>query len=83
MAYIDPVKWPEVEQLIRTQMQAQPRGYQARLAEKIGKTPAYTNQIIAARRPIPLEHLDAILESLGLEYDVVVKAKSNDDNPTS
>ena len=70
MAYIDPVKWPEVQNLIVQRMKEQPRGYQAELAEKIGKTAGFVNHIVTGKRPIPDEHLDAILRSLNMTYDV-------------
>lgn len=75
MTYIDPVKWPEVQEAIRQKMLAQPRGYQAALARKIGKTPGFVNQIVTARIPIPVEHLDAVLDSLDMEYDVILRHK--------
>ena len=75
LTYIGPVKWPEAEQTIKEKMLSQPRGYQAQLAKKLGKTPGYVNQLVTGHRPIPLEHLDAILESLGMEYDVLLAEK--------
>lgn len=76
MTYIDPVKWQEAQHAIRQQMLAQPRGYQARLAEKLGRTPGFVHQLAKGLAPIPVEHLDVILESLGLEYDVTIRPKS-------
>ncbi|WP_339098113.1 hypothetical protein ACINK0_18085 (plasmid) [Deinococcus sp. VB343] len=77
MTYIDPVKWQEAQQAIRQQMLAQPRGYQARLAEKLGRTPGFVHQLAKGLVPIPVEHLDTILESLGLEYDVTIRPKTS------
>lgn len=73
MSYSEPVKWTEAEQQIREKMTDQPRGYQAKLAKKLETTPGYINQIITGHRPLPLEHLDVILESLGMEYDVILQ----------
>ncbi len=67
------MKWPEVQNTIREKMLAQPRGYQAQLAKSLGKTPGFVNQIAGGRIPVPMEHLDAILASLGLSYDVVLR----------
>lgn len=73
MTYIDPVKWPEVQQAIRQRMSSQPRGYQAALARKLGKTPGFVNQMVRGDVPIPVEHLDAVLESIEMEYDVTLR----------
>lgn len=70
------MKWNDAQETIRTQMAAQPRGYQTQLAEKLQKTAGYVNQIITGRRPIPMEHLDDILTSLNLEYDVILRDRS-------
>lgn len=67
------MKWNDAQDDIRTRMATQPRGYQAQLAEKLQKTPGYVNQIITGRRPIPLEHLDEILASLNMEYDIILR----------
>lgn len=74
MTYSVPVKWPEAEAVILERMReaAQTRGYQAALARKIGKTPGFVNHIVTGDKPIPVEHLDAVLESLNLSYDVVL-----------
>ena len=72
MTYIGGVKWAQAQAVILDRMKAQPRGYQALLAEKIGKTPGYVSHILTGKRPIPEEHLDTILETLGLTYDVSV-----------
>lgn len=76
MTYSEPVKWDEAQKTIRAKMASQPRGYQAQLAEQLEKTPGYVNQIVVGRRPIPLEHLDVILTSLRLEYDVLLREKA-------
>ncbi|GGB68755.1 helix-turn-helix domain-containing protein [Deinococcus soli (ex Cha et al. 2016)] len=76
----EPVKWNDAQEAIRTQMAAQPRGYQAQLAEKLQKTAGYVNQIITGRRPIPIEHLDDILASLELEYDVILRPRQSVDS---
>ena len=76
MNYIDFVKWPEAQETIRQKMLEQPRGYQAQMAQKIGTTPGFVNQIVTGRRNIPVELLDAILDSLGLTYDVTLREKS-------
>lgn len=75
MTYIDSVKWPEAHEAIRQRMLAQPRGYQARVAEKLGKTPGFIHQIINGKRPIPMDSLDVILDSLGMTYEVTVTDK--------
>lgn len=76
MNYSAAVKWAEAQAVIIAEMRAQPRGYQAELAAKIGKTPGYVSHILTGRRPIPEEHLDVVLESLGLEYDVSLRKKN-------
>lgn len=75
MSYIDAVKWSEAQEAIRQRMREQPRGYQAALARTLGKTPGFVNQIVRGDVPIPVDHLDAVLDSLGMEYDVVLKGK--------
>ena len=70
MTYSKSMKWPEVRAAVLQQMRGQPRGYQAELAKKIGKTPGFVNHIVVGKRPIPDEHLDVILDSLGMTYDV-------------
>jgi len=69
------VKWPEVQEVIRLQMLEQPRGYQAQIAAKLGKTRGFINQIATGRRPIPLDSLEMILDSLNLTYDVVLSKR--------
>lgn len=69
------MKWAEVQEVIRLQMLEQPRGYQAQIAAKLGKTPGFINQITTGRRPIPLDSLETILDSLNLTYDVVLLRK--------
>lgn len=53
-------------------MREQPRGYQTLLAEKLGVSRAFINQVVTGVRPLPLEHLDVILGSLNLVYDVAL-----------
>ena len=72
MIYSDPVKWPEAQETIRQRMREQPRGYQTLLAEKLGLSRAFVNQVVTGVRPLPLEHLDGILASLNLTYDVAL-----------
>jgi len=66
------VKWPEAQEAIRQRMLAQPRGYQAQLAEKLKKTPGFVNHLVTGRRPIPIEDIEVILETLNLSYDVTL-----------
>ena len=72
MNYSDLVKWPEAQERIRQTMLAQPRGYQTDLAERLGKSRAFVNQVVTGARPIPVDLLDEILSSLNLSYDVVL-----------
>lgn len=65
--------WTAAMQDIRARMAAQPRGYQAKLAATLQKTPGFVNQIVTGHRPLPIEHLDDILASLNLEYDVILR----------
>lgn len=71
--YSAAVKWAEAQAVILERMKAQPRGYQAELAAKLGKTPGYVSHILTGRRPIPEEHLDIVLETLGLTYEVAIR----------
>lgn len=73
MTYVEPVNWEEAGEVIRARMEAQPRGYSAQLARTLGKTPGYVYQIMKGRRPLPQEHLPAILESIGMSYEVVLR----------
>lgn len=82
LAYSGSVKWAEAQAVILERMRAQPRGYQAELANRIGKTPGYVSHILTGRRPIPEEHLDAVLASLGLQYDVILTEAKAADNAT-
>lgn len=54
-------------------MRAQPRGYQAALAERLGVSKQFVNQLVAGRSAIGLDHLQPILDSLGLKLAVVPK----------
>lgn len=72
MTYSEPMKWAEAEAVILERMRAQPRGYAQQLATTLGCTRSFISHMLNGRRPIPLEHLDAILESLGMTYQVVL-----------
>ncbi|WP_295822400.1 hypothetical protein [uncultured Deinococcus sp.] len=67
------MKWAEAQEEVVRRMAEQPRGYQARIAKTLGTTPGFINQIVTRRRQVPLEHLDVILESLSLDYDVILR----------
>ncbi len=73
MTYTDAVKWAELEAAIRARMKSAPRGYQKKLAEKLNVTPGYVNHIATGHRPVPVEHIDVILETLELELDLKEK----------
>lgn len=72
MTYSTPVKWEEAQAVIQQKMRDQPRGYQARLAKKLGKTPGFVNHLVTGDKSIPMDMLEDILSSLNLSYDVVL-----------
>ncbi|WP_339096154.1 GIY-YIG nuclease family protein [Deinococcus sp. VB142] len=65
-----PMKWDELQAVLREAMASQPRGYQSQLARGLEATPGYVNQMVTGRRAIPVELLPAILESLGADYSI-------------
>lgn len=65
-----PMKWDELQAVLREAMASQPRGYQSQLARGLEATPGYVNQLVTGRRAIPVELLPAILESLGADYSI-------------
>lgn len=65
--------WSELEALIREKMREQPRGFQTRLAERLGVTQPTVAQMLMGRRGFPAEHVPVILDALGLKLAVVSK----------
>lgn len=59
--------WEEFEAHIREQIQAQPRGFQKALADRLGVAQPSVAQFVTGSRSIPTGHLTAILDALGLE----------------
>lgn len=67
--------WEELESYIRQQIQAQPRGFQAALAERLGISTPSVAQFVAGARGIPAGRVPTILDALGME--LAVKPKSD------
>lgn len=65
------MNWHDIEQDLKRRMQAQPRGYQTRLAERLGIKQPSVAAYISGSESIPLAHLDAILDTLGLKLAIV------------
>lgn len=73
--------WDDLEQLIRDRARQQPRGYTNRLAEKLGVSRAAVSGWLTGQRPVPREHVPAVLDSLGLELAVVNKQNDGSKAP--
>ncbi|KQR40720.1 YdaS family helix-turn-helix protein [Deinococcus sp. Leaf326] len=70
---VDGMDWDQLEEFIRAQMKAQPRGYQVALAERLGIAQPSVAQFVSGRRSIPTAHVATILDELGFKLAVVPK----------
>ncbi|WP_157468821.1 hypothetical protein [Deinococcus murrayi] len=62
--------WEELEDYLREQIKAQPRGFQTALAERLQVTPASVAGYTSRGKSIPVKHVSVILDALGLELAV-------------
>jgi len=69
------MNWNEVHSLALERIKEQPRGFQARLAERLGVTTASVAQWVGGGRPIPTDRIHEVLEMLGLELNVQLSSK--------
>jgi DNA-binding transcriptional regulator YdaS (Cro superfamily) len=70
--------WNELQNLTLERIQAQPRGFQARIAQHLGVSTASVAQWVTGSRPIPTERIHAVLEMLSLELIVQPRVEQGD-----
>ena len=67
------MNWADLESILRTHAQQQPRGFQATLAQKLEIKPSTVAQALSGKKRIPPEWLGSMLELLNLEMTVHAK----------
>ena len=58
--------YKEIQDILRTRINAKPRGFQKSLVTKFNKQQGEVTQWFTGRRPIPNEILDEVAQTVGL-----------------
>lgn len=74
MVYTPAMNWDQLQASLREQIR-QRRGAQVAIATRLGVSRAAVGKYVSGENEVPAGHLDAILEELGLELQLVPRAK--------